>query len=158
MQINSITPCLWFDTQAEEAMKYYVSVFPNSEMGAITYYGEGMHRPKGTVLTATATLNGQEFMGLNGGPQFKFSEAVSFIVNCDTQDEIDTMWDKLTAGGGKPVQCGWLTDKYGLSWQVAPTALRDFMKDSRRFERVLQAVMGMVKLDITAMQKAYDEA
>jgi predicted 3-demethylubiquinone-9 3-methyltransferase (glyoxalase superfamily) len=158
MKMNNISPCLWFDTQAEEAMKYYVSVFPNSKMGAVTYYGEGMQLPKGTVLTATATLNGQEFMGLNGGPIFKFSEAVSFMVNCDTQDEIDAMWEKLTADGGKPVQCGWLTDKYGLSWQIVPTVLRDLMKDSRKFERVLQAVMGMVKLDIKAMQQAYDQA
>jgi len=158
MKMNSITPCLWFDTQAEEAMKYYVSVFPNSKMGHVTHYGEGMHMPKGTVLTATATLNGQDFMGLNGGPQAKFSEAVSFMVNCDTQDEIDTLWEKLTADGGKPVQCGWLTDKYGLSWQIVPSVLWDLMKDARRFDRVMHAVMGMVKLDIKELQQAYDSA
>lgn len=158
MKVNNISPCLWFDTQAEEAMKFYVSVFPNSKFGQVTHYSEGMHMPKGTVLTATATLNGQDFMGLNGGPQFKFSEAVSFMVNCDTQEEIDTLWDKLTADGGKPVQCGWLTDKYGLSWQIVPTVLQDLMKDPRKFARVMQAVMGMIKLDIKAMQQAHDQA
>jgi predicted 3-demethylubiquinone-9 3-methyltransferase (glyoxalase superfamily) len=156
--MQNISPCLWFDTQAEEAMKYYVSIFPNSRMGSVTYYGEGMQLPKGTVLTATAMLNGQEFMGLNGGPIFKFSEAVSFMVNCDTQEEIDMVWNKLTADGGKPVQCGWLTDKYGLSWQIVPTVLRDLMKDARKFDQVMKVVMTMVKLDIKTMQKAYDQA
>jgi predicted 3-demethylubiquinone-9 3-methyltransferase (glyoxalase superfamily) len=158
MKVNSINPCLWFDTQAEEAMKFYASVFPNSKMGHVTHYSENMHMPKGTVLTATATLNGQEFMGLNGGPLFKFSEAVSFMVHCDTQAEIDTLWDKLTADGGKPVQCGWLTDKYGLSWQIVPSVMNDLMKDPQKFARVMQAVMGMIKLDIKAMQQAHDQA
>jgi predicted 3-demethylubiquinone-9 3-methyltransferase (glyoxalase superfamily) len=155
--MQRITPCLWFDTQAEEAAKFYTSIFKNSKMGAVSYYGDGAPLPKGTVLTVKFTLDGQEFLALNGGPVFKFNEAVSFIVNCETQAEIDEYWDKLTAGG-QEVQCGWLKDKYGVSWQVAPTIMAKLITDTEptKSGRVMQALMGMVKLDISALQAAYD--
>ena len=125
----TITPCLWFDTQALDAAKFYVSVFKNSKLGQVSHYGDGAPLPKGTVLTVTFELDGQEFMGLNGGPVFKFTEAVSFVVNCETQAEIDDYWEKLTADGGKEVQCGWLKDKFGLSWQIVPRVLGKMMAD-----------------------------
>jgi len=155
--MQTITPCLWFDTQALEAAKFYVANFKNSKLGKVSYYGEGAPLPKGTVLTVTFLLNGQEFMALNGGPVFKFSEAVSFVVNCETQDEIDGYWKKLTAGG-QEVQCGWLKDKYGLSWQIVPTALGKMMedKDPAKTNRVMQALMKMVKLDVNGLQQAYN--
>jgi predicted 3-demethylubiquinone-9 3-methyltransferase (glyoxalase superfamily) len=149
--MQKISPFLWFDDQAEEAAKFYVSVFKNSKMGAVSRYGDGMPLPKGTVMTAAFEIHGQKFTALNGGPQFKFTEAVSFVVNCDTQNEIDDYWEKLTAGGGKEVQCGWLKDKYGLSWQIVPTALPELAKKS---PKVMQALMHMKKLDIAALQKA----
>ena len=121
--MQKITPCLWFDDKAEEAAKFYVSIFKNSKLGKITRYGEAgaevSGRPKGSVMTVTFETRGQEFMALNGGPHFKFTEAISFLVNCETQEEIDEMWEKLSAGGEKG-QCGWLKDKYGLSWQIVP--------------------------------------
>jgi len=155
--MQRITPCLWFDTQAEEAARFYTSVFTNSKIGNISYYSDGMPLPKGTVLTVTFTLDGQEFMALNGGPEFKFNEAVSFMVNCETQDEIDYYWDKLTAGG-QEVQCGWLKDRYGVSWQIVPAAIATMIsgKDPARTSRVMQALMKMVKLDIGQLQQAYD--
>jgi predicted 3-demethylubiquinone-9 3-methyltransferase (glyoxalase superfamily) len=155
--MTAITPCLWFDTQALEAAEFYVSVFKNSKLGKVSYYGDGAPLPKGTVLTVTFTLNGQEFMALNGGPVFKFTEAVSLIVNCETQAEIDDYWAKLTADGGQEVQCGWLKDKYGLSWQIIPTSLGKMLadKDAVKANRVFQALRPMVKLDVKQLEQAY---
>ena len=155
--MQTTTPCLWFDTHALDAANFYVSVFKNSKLGTITYYGEGAPLPKGTVLTVAFELDGQEFVGLNGGPIFKFTEAVSFMINCDTQEEIDHYWDKLTADGGQPVQCGWLKDKYGLSWQVVPRSIAKMMsdKDPTKVGRVMGEVMKMVKLDLKKLEAAY---
>ena len=158
--MQKITPCLWFDDKAEEAAKFYVSIFKNSKLGKIARYGEAgaevSGRPKGSVMTVTFQLDGQEFMGLNGGPQFKFTEALSLVVNCKTQEEVDEMWEKLSAGGEKGV-CGWLKDKYGLSWQIVPTVLGEMMqdKDAEKTERVMKALLGMTKLDIKTLQQAY---
>jgi predicted 3-demethylubiquinone-9 3-methyltransferase (glyoxalase superfamily) len=154
--MKKIVPCLWFDTEAEEAMNFYTSVFKNSKKGEIMRWGEGGHRPAGTVLTASFDLNGQEFLALNGGPQFKFTEAVSFQVPCDSQDEVDYYWDKLMEGGGAPSQCGWLKDKFGLSWQVFPTILPKLLSDPDRAkaDRVMQAMMQMVKIDVAAIEQA----
>jgi len=151
MKLQKITPFLWFDHQAEEAAKFYVSVFKDSKMGQVSRYGEGMPLPKGTVMKAAFEIEGQSFVALNGGPQFKFTEAVSFVVNCETQKEIDYYWDKLTGGGGNEVQCGWLKDKYGLSWQIVPTVLPQLVKKSGR---VMEALMHMKKLDIAALERA----
>jgi predicted 3-demethylubiquinone-9 3-methyltransferase (glyoxalase superfamily) len=151
MKLQKITPFLWFDHQAEEAAKFYVSVFKDSKMGQVSRYGEGMPLPKGTVMTAAFEIEGQSFVALNGGPQFRFTEAVSFVVNCETQKEIDYYWDKLTGGGGNEVQCGWLKDKYGLSWQIVPTVLPQLVKKSGR---VMEALMHMKKLDIAALERA----
>jgi predicted 3-demethylubiquinone-9 3-methyltransferase (glyoxalase superfamily) len=154
--MQKITPCFWFDDQAEEAARFYTSIFKNSRVGKISRYGEGAPRPKGTVLTVKFRLDGQEFLALNGGPQFKFTEAVSFIVNCETQKEVDRLWEALSEGGEK-VQCGWLKDQYGLSWQIVPTILARMMSDPdpRRADRVFQAVMRMKKLDIKELKEAY---
>jgi len=158
--MQMITPCLWFNDQAEEAMRFYVSIFENSKVGRVTRYGEAgakvSGRPKGSVMTATFEIGGQEFMALNGGPHFTLSEAVSFIVKCDTQKEIDTFWEKLSEGGEKGV-CGWLKDKFGLSWQIVPTMLSDMMqdKDADKTNRVMQAILQMKKLDIARLQEAY---
>lgn len=148
---------LWFDNQAEEAANFYVSVFKNSKVKQITHYtGEEFSEKKGQVMTVSFELNGQEFTALNGGPQFKFTEAVSFVINCDTQDEIDYYWEKLIAGGGKEVECGWLADKYGLSWQVVPTKFfAEWAKDAAGLERVMHEVMQMTKLDLAKLQKAF---
>jgi len=154
--MSRFTPCLWFDTQAKEAAEFYVSVFKNSKLKQVTYYGEHGPMPKGTVLTASFEIDGQEFLALNGGPIFKFTEAVSFIVNCDTQAEIDEYWEKLTADGGQEVQCGWLKDKYGLSWQINPRKIDEWLKDPVRAQRVMTEVMKMVKLDMAAMERAYN--
>lgn len=158
--MQKITPCLWFNDQAEEAMRFYVSVFKNSKVGRVTRYGEAganvSGRPKGSVMTATFEIEGQEFMALNGGSHITLSEAVSFIVKCDTQKEIDTFWEKLSEGGEKGV-CGWLKDKFGLSWQIVPTMLSDMMqdKDADKTNRVMQAILQMKKLDIARLQEAY---
>ncbi|HZH48346.1 MAG TPA: VOC family protein [Nitrospira sp.] len=158
--MQKITPCLWFNDQAEEAMRFYVSVFKNSKVGRITHYGEAgakvSGRLKGSVMTATFEIEGQEFMALNGGPHFTLSEAVSFIVKCDTQEEIDTFWEELSEGGEKGV-CGWLKDKFGLSWQIVPTVLSDMMqdKDPEKTNRVMEAILQMKKLDIARLQEAY---
>lgn len=154
--MEKITPCLWFDGKAEEAARFYTSVFKKSKMGAISRYGETGPGKKGSVMTVTFEIEGQEFMGLNAGPEFKFSEAVSFVVNCKTQKQVDRYWDKLLKGG-KPVQCGWLTDKFGLSWQITPTILPRMLKDKdpAKADRVMKAMMKMVKLDIKALKKAY---
>ncbi len=154
--MQKITACLWFDNQAEEAARFYTSIFKNSRIGEISHYGEGAPLPKGTVLTVRFWLDGQEFLALNGGPVFKFTEAVSFVVNCQTQEEVDTMWDKLSEGG-EQVQCGWLKDKYGLSWQIVPTILAKMMSDPdpARSQRVMQALLQMKKLDIRQLQEVY---
>jgi predicted 3-demethylubiquinone-9 3-methyltransferase (glyoxalase superfamily) len=155
-QQQKITPCLWFDTNAEEAVNFYISIFKNAKKGKISRYGEGAPLPKGTVLTISFQIAGQKFMALNGGPYFKFTEAVSFVVNCETQKEIDYYWEKLSKGGAK-VECGWLKDKFGLSWQIVPTILSELMtdKNSGKSSRVMQAILKMKKLDIKTLQKAF---
>jgi len=155
--MQKITPFLWFDNQAEEAMNFYVSIFKNSKTLSCTRYGDAGPGPKGTVLVASFELDGQEFMALNGGPRFKFTEAVSFVVNCETQAEIDEMWGKLSEGGEES-QCGWLKDKFGLSWQVVPPILSKLMqdKDPQKSNRVMEALLKMKKIDIATLQRAYD--
>ena len=159
---KQVVPCLWFDNKAEEAAKFYVSVIKNSKMGKIARYGEAAAKasgqPVGSVMTVTFTINGQEFMALNGGPQFTFSPAVSFFLKCDTQKEIDRLWDKLSEGGEKSV-CGWLTDKYGLTWQIVPTVLDKMMedKDEKRRDAVMEALIQMTKLDIRKLEEAYEK-
>jgi predicted 3-demethylubiquinone-9 3-methyltransferase (glyoxalase superfamily) len=162
-RVQKLTPCLWFDNEAEEAAKFYCSIFDHSKITATTHYSEAgfeFHgRPAGSVMTVSFELDGQTFTGLNGGPQFKFSEATSFQVNCQTQDEVDHFWGNLSAGG--PVeaqQCGWLKDKFGLSWQIVPIALMDMMKDpdTKKSQRAMQAMLQMKKLDIAALQRAFD--
>jgi predicted 3-demethylubiquinone-9 3-methyltransferase (glyoxalase superfamily) len=154
--MQKITPFLWFDDQAEEAMNFYVSIFKNSKVGSITRYGEAGPGPKGTVMSATFNLDGQEFFALNGGPLFKFTEAISLFVNCETQQEVDELWDKLSAGGKKD-RCGWLKDKYGLSWQIIPSVLGKMLgdKDADKAKRVMQAMLKMDKLDIKKLEQAY---
>ena len=151
-----ITPFLWFDGKAEEAMNFYISIFKNSKILSVTRYGEAGPGPKGTVMTAKFALNGQEFVALNGGPQFTFTEAISFVVNCETQQEVDELWEKLSAGGQKS-RCGWLKDKYGLSWQVVPTALVEMLqdKDAKKSNRVMQAMLQMNKIEIETLRRAY---
>ena len=153
---NKITPFLWFDSQAEEAVKFYTSIFRKSKVGKVARYPEGSPGPAGQVMTVGFRLEGQDYIALNGGPQFKFTEAISMVVNCKDQKEVDYYWDKLLEGGGKPVQCGWLRDKYGLSWQVVPTAMNKLFtsKDKARSQRAMQAMLGMVKLDLPALQRA----
>jgi predicted 3-demethylubiquinone-9 3-methyltransferase (glyoxalase superfamily) len=155
---QKITPFLWFDDKAEEAANFYVSIFKNSKVGTITRYGDAGPGPKGTVMTVTFKLEGQEFIALNGGPQFKFTEAISFVVNCETQEEIDEFWEKLSAGG-KKVQCGWLKDKFGLSWQIVPTVLGEMMQDAdpEKSQRVMNAIMQMEKIDIQGLKQAYEQ-
>jgi predicted 3-demethylubiquinone-9 3-methyltransferase (glyoxalase superfamily) len=156
MQTQKIVPFLWFDNNAEEAMDFYTSIFRDSKIVKITRNnGPG---PAGTVLVGTFEIAGQTFMALNGGPLFKFTEAVSFLVNCETQEEVDELWEKLSAGGQKS-QCGWLKDKFGLSWQVVPTILVRLLGDSdaRKAGRVMQAMMQMTKIDIAALQRAYEK-
>ncbi|SRR6266404_2166019 len=156
--IQKITPFLWFDHQAEEAAKFYTSLFRNSRIEAVTRYGEAGPGPKGSVMTVDFELEGQKFTALNGGPVFKFTEAVSFVVNCETQQEVDQMWEKLSAGG-QEVECGWVKDKYGLSWQIVPTVLIEMMKDQdpERKERVMKAMLQMKKLDIARLEAAYQQ-
>jgi predicted 3-demethylubiquinone-9 3-methyltransferase (glyoxalase superfamily) len=156
---NKIAPCLWFDNQAEEAAKFYCSIFRNSNVKQVTRYGDAAAqaagRPKGSVLTVAFELDGQEFMALNGGPIFKVNEAVSFIVNCDNQDELDHYWNKLSEGGDPNAQqCGWLKDKFGVSWQVVPSVMPKLMSDPARAERVMQALLKMRKLDIKTLEQA----
>src|SRR5438552_8439802 len=161
--MQKITPFLWFDDQAEEAVKFYTSVFKNSKVGRILRYSEEVAKisqsgvAAGSVLTIEFEIEGQKFVALNGGPQFKFNESVSFVVNCETQEEVDYFWEKLTADGGQESQCGWLKDKFGLSWQVVPTVLIDMLhdKDAKKSERVMNAMMQMQKIDIEKLQAAY---
>ncbi len=155
--MKNISTCLWFDTQAEDAAQFYVSMFKNSRVTGISRYGDAGPGPKGKVMTVSFNIDGREFLALNGGPHFKFTPAVSMIVNCDTQAEIDDYWNKLTKEGS-PQQCGWLTDKFGLSWQIVPTALADMMTDpdAEKANRVMGAIMEMVKLDIGELEKAFE--
>jgi predicted 3-demethylubiquinone-9 3-methyltransferase (glyoxalase superfamily) len=155
--MQKITPFLWFDNQAEEAVNFYTSIFKNSKIGTVARYGEAGPGPKGSVMTASFQLNGQDFIALNGGPIYKFTEAVSFVVNCDTQDEIDQYWDKLLEGG-TPQACGWLKDKYGLSWQIVPSILSKLFssKDPEKSKRAMEAMMKMVKFDIKTLEEAYE--
>jgi predicted 3-demethylubiquinone-9 3-methyltransferase (glyoxalase superfamily) len=154
--MKKINPFLWFDSEAEEAAKFYVGIFKNSKIGRITRYGEGGPRPKSSVMTVEFTLDRVDFVALNGGPQFKFTEAISFSVNCETQDEIDYFWKKLSADGGSTGQCGWLKDKFGLAWQVNPVFLGDMLADpdAGKANRVMKAMMEMDKIDIAALEKA----
>src|SRR2546425_4267884 len=154
---QKITTYLWFDNNAEEAMNFYVSIFKNSKILDVVRYGDAGPGPKGTVMAGTFQLAGQEFMALNGGPQFKFTEAISLFVNCEKQEEVDELWQKLSEGGeGGP--CGWLKDKYGLSWQIIPTALGEMLQDpdAEKANRVMQAMLQMSKIDIAGLRRAYD--
>jgi predicted 3-demethylubiquinone-9 3-methyltransferase (glyoxalase superfamily) len=154
--MQKLTPFLWFDDNAEAAAKFYVSVFKPGKIAATTRYLEGGPGPVGSVMTVEFLILGQKFVALNGGPLFKFNESISFVVNCKTQREVDYYWRKLTAGGGKPGQCGWLKDKFGVSWQIVPTALPDLFKgkDQARSARVLKVMMGMKKLNIAQLKRA----
>jgi len=156
--MQTITPFLWFDGKAEEAMNFYTSIFTNSKIGSLMRYGDAGPGPKGTVMSAAFQLDGQEFMALNGGPMFTFSPAISFFVKCETQQKIDYFWEKLSAGGERQ-RCGWLRDKYGLSWQVVPTALGEMLqdKDPKKSERVMKAMLQMTKLDIRTLKQAYEQ-
>ena len=157
--MQKITPFLWFDGNAEEAVNFYTSIFKNSKITAISRYSDAGPRPKGSVMSATFQLQGQEFVALNGGPMYQLTPAISFVVNCETQEEVDYYWEKLTQGGAE-VQCGWIKDKFGLSWQITPTILMKMIndKDSAKVSRVMQAMMKMVKLDIEGLKRAYDGA
>ena len=150
-----ITPFLWYDTQAEEAATFYTSIFPNSSVVTVTRYGDAGPGPKGSVMTVEFELDGNEFVALNGGPHYTITPAVSFVVNCKDQADVDYYWDKLTAGG-MPVQCGWLTDKFGVSWQVVPTRLSELLvdPDKSKAQRVMAAMMKMVKLDVPTLEQA----
>ena len=156
--MQRITPFLWFDGKAEEAMNFYASIFKNSKIGSVTRYGEEGPGPKGAVMTATFQLDGQDFIALNGGPQFTFSPAISFLVSCETQQEVDDLWEKLSEGGEKQ-RCGWLKDKFGLSWQIVPTALGVMLrdKDAEKSRRVMKAMLQMDKIDIAGLKRAYDQ-
>jgi predicted 3-demethylubiquinone-9 3-methyltransferase (glyoxalase superfamily) len=158
MATQKITPFLWFNDNAEEAMNFYTSIFKNSQINNVTRYGEGGPGPKGQVMTASFQLFGQEFIALNGGPQFKFTEAISFVVNCESQEEVDGYWNKLTEGGEKS-RCGWLKDKYGLSWQIVPTVLSKLLgdKDPQKSKRVMNAMLQMDKIDIAVLEQAYHQ-
>ena len=156
--MQKIVPFLWFDGNAEEAMNFYVSVFKNSRVVSVTRYGDAGPGPKGTVMSCTFQLEGQDFYALNGGPQFKFTPAISLFVNCETQQEIDALWKTLSAGGRED-QCGWLQDKYGLSWQIIPTALGRMLgdKDAKKATAAMKAMLQMKKLDIKGLQQAHDQ-
>ncbi|HKI06687.1 MAG TPA: VOC family protein [Thermoanaerobaculia bacterium] len=155
---QKITTFLWFDNNAEEAMNLYTSIFKNSKILNVVRYGEAGPGPKGTVMNGVFELEGQQFMALNGGPHFKFTEAISLFVSCESQEEVDELWEKLTADGGAPSQCGWLKDKFGLSWQIIPTTLMELMSDPdpEKSKRVMQAMLQMSKIDVAALKRAYD--
>ena len=159
MSTRLITPFLWFDQQAEEAAAFYTSIFPNSNITKVVRYGEAGPGPAGSAMTVAFELDGQSFVALNGGPHLKFSEAISFVVNCQTQQQVDTYWEKLSAGGTE-VQCGWLKDKFGLSWQIVPTALPELLSDPdpQKSQRVMKAMLSMKKIDVAALRKAYQGA
>ena len=158
MQAQKMSICLWFDNQAEEAVNFYTSIFKNSSIGNISRYGkEGFdfhHKPEGTAMVVSFKLNDMLFMALNGGPEFKFNESISIVVNCETQEEIDHYWSNLTSEGGKEVQCGWLKDKYGISWQIVPNILGKLMSDPEKSQRVIQAFLQMKKFDIEKLMQA----
>lgn len=156
--MQKIFPSLWFDHQAEEAANFYISIFKNSKMGTIARYGEAGPGPEGAVMTVTFQLEGQDFMAINGGPVFHFTEAISFYVNCETQEEVDVLWAKLTADGGEESMCGWLKDKYGVSWQIVPTELEKLLNasDPEKARRVTEAMFQMKKLDIGVLRRAYE--
>jgi predicted 3-demethylubiquinone-9 3-methyltransferase (glyoxalase superfamily) len=151
-----ITPFLWFDHQAEEAATFYTAIFKNSKIETVTRYGDAGPGPKGSVMTIAFELDGQKFVALNGGPQYQFNPAISFVVNCEGQEEVDYYWEKLTAGG-KEIQCGWLVDKYGVSWQIVPKALIDMLRDENaaRAQRVMKEMFQMKKIDIARLEEAY---
>jgi predicted 3-demethylubiquinone-9 3-methyltransferase (glyoxalase superfamily) len=155
--MQKITPFLWFDGNAEEAMNFYTSTFKNSKIVNIKRYGEAGPGPKGSVMTGTFQIEGQEFMALNGGPHFKFTPAISFFVNCETQKEVDELWEKLLAGG-ETMQCGWLKDKFGVAWQIIPKALGELLgdKDPQKSQRVMKAMMKMIKIDVEGLKRAYE--
>ena len=156
--MQKISPCLWFDDQAEEAANFYVSIFKNSKIVEVSRYGEAGPMPAGTVLTVAFELEGEEFLALNGGPEFNFTEAVSFTVHCENQEEVDEFWEKLTRGGEESM-CGWLKDKYGLSWQIVPNTLPELLSDPdpEKANRVMQAMLQMKKIDIQGLRKAYEQ-
>jgi predicted 3-demethylubiquinone-9 3-methyltransferase (glyoxalase superfamily) len=156
--MQKITPFLWFDGKAEEAMNFYTSIFKNSKLGSITRCGEGGPGPKGSVMSATFRLDGQEFMALNGGPHFTFSPAISFFVNCETQEEVDDLWERLSEGG-EIQRCGWLKDKYGVSWQIIPSVLGEMLqdKDARKSKKAMQAMLQMKKIDIKSLKQAVEQ-
>jgi predicted 3-demethylubiquinone-9 3-methyltransferase (glyoxalase superfamily) len=155
--MQKITPFLWFNDNAEEAMNFYISVFKDSKVKKISRYGDAGPGPKGSVMVCAFELNGQEFLALNGGPHYKLNPAVSFVIDCETQEEVDYYWDKLSEGG-KEIQCGWLEDKFGLSWQVVPTILEKLIQgeDSEKSKRAMEAMMKMIKLDIEGLKRAYE--
>jgi predicted 3-demethylubiquinone-9 3-methyltransferase (glyoxalase superfamily) len=156
--LTKITPCLWFDDQGEEAATFYTGIFQNSRILNVSHYGSAGPRPDGMVMTVTFELDGQEFMALNGGPEFTFDEAISFVVNCESQEEIDDFWTRLSAGGQEG-PCGWVKDKFGVSWQIVPTLLDEVLRDSRSEEaqRAMKAMLGMGKIDLAEIQRAIDE-
>ena len=155
--MQKISPFLWFDDQAEEAVNFYTSIFKNSKILNVTRYGEVGPGPKDSVMTVAFQLEGQEFMALNGGPHFKFTEAISFVVKCKTQEEVDDLWEKLSEGGGEKIQCGWLKDKYGVSWQIVPTILGEMISDPNRAksQRVMEAMLKMKKIEMEGLKRAY---
>jgi len=158
--MQKITTFLWFDSNAEEAMNFYVSIFKNSKIGRVARYGDAGPGPKGAVMAASFQLDGQEFQALNGGPKYKFTPAISLFVNCESQQEVDELWTKLLEGGGREDQCGWLQDKFGLSWQIIPTILPKLLgdKDPKKASRVMKAMLQMKKIDSKKLQHAYDQA
>lgn len=159
MPIQKITPFLWFDHQAEEAAEFYTSIFPNSKIVKVVRYGAAGPGPAGSAMTVAFQLEGQSFVALNGGPVYQLTPAISFVVNCQTQAEVDNYWEKLAAGGGE-VQCGWVKDKFGLSWQVVPTVLAELLADPdpQKSQQVMKAMLAMMKMDIAALKAAYDKA
>lgn len=158
--MQKITPFLWFDTRAEEAANYYTAIFKNSRITTVTRYGEGAPRPAGEVMTVDFELEGQAFTALNGGPEFNFTEAISFYVDCETQEEVDFLWEKLTADGGEESQCGWLKDKFGLSWQIVPRELIEMLgdKDPAKAQAVMTCMLQMRKIDVAKLKEAYAAA
>jgi predicted 3-demethylubiquinone-9 3-methyltransferase (glyoxalase superfamily) len=154
--MQKVSPFLWFDSNAEEASNFYVSIFKNSKVLKVSRYGEGGPGPAGSVMIVNFQIEGQEFIALNGGPHFKFTEAISFSINCQTQEEVDYYWNRLIAGGGQESQCGWLKDKFGLSWQVVPTILGELLadKDAKKAQRVMQAMLKMKKIEIQELKRA----
>jgi predicted 3-demethylubiquinone-9 3-methyltransferase (glyoxalase superfamily) len=156
---RKITPFLWFDGQAEEAANFYTSIFDNSRILDVARYGEVGPGEKGSVMTVSFELEGQKFVGLNGGPHYKFTPAISFYISCQTQEEVDYFWNRLLEGGGKPNQCGWLSDKFGVSWQVVPDVLIEYLQDEdrERAQRVMQAMLQMVKIDINELKEAFEQ-